>query len=396
MLIRTGLPGAVVQRSLADWPVVLAAWLLLVCATTLLATGVVYGDAVASGGLQRALLAAPPATRALDVALTTDPGALGPLDAAIRPELARAMAATGGDIVRIARSGSYADASTPQGSVKDLTIFESVDGVEQRATLSAGAWPTAGRDPIEVTVSDRAAAQMGIGVGDTLALVGRLNPTHKVDVTVTGIRVVDPADAIWLGEELETTGTTSGGTFTTRGPLGIREADLVTLGGSKARFQVSWRGVPTIANLRVDGVEPLGAGADGLATRLRADRGRDRGRRDPRPGDARRGGPGGRAPRRRAVRAATPGLRPARRGHLHGDPANRRTAHLRLGEPGQIVVDETLGLVIAGEPAPRAVGKASVSLRQLTERARPGRGRLDAQRSVGATLAVSAGPPPER
>ena len=46
----TGLPGAVVQRSLADWPVVLAAWLLLVCATTLLATGVVYGDAVASGG----------------------------------------------------------------------------------------------------------------------------------------------------------------------------------------------------------------------------------------------------------------------------------------------------------------------------------------------------------
>ncbi|MEO7249327.1 MAG: FtsX-like permease family protein, partial [Candidatus Limnocylindrales bacterium] len=269
MLIRTGLPGAVVQRSLADWPVVLAAWLLLVCATTLLATGVVYGDAVASGGLQRALLAAPPATRALDIALTTDPVALGTLDAAIRPELARAMAATGGDIVRIARSGSYADASTPPGSVTDLTIFESVDGVEQRATLSAGAWPTAGRDPIEVTVSDGAAAQMGIGVGDTLALVGRLDPTHKVDVTVTGIRVVDPADAIWLGEELETTGTTSGGTFTTRGPLGIREADLVTLGGSKARFQVSWRGVPTIANLRVDGVEPLGAGADGLATRLR-------------------------------------------------------------------------------------------------------------------------------
>jgi len=48
----TGLPGAVVKRSFADWPVVLAAWLLLVCATTLLATGVVYGDAVATGGLQ--------------------------------------------------------------------------------------------------------------------------------------------------------------------------------------------------------------------------------------------------------------------------------------------------------------------------------------------------------
>ena len=29
MAIRTGLAGAVVQRSLADWPVVLAAWLLV-------------------------------------------------------------------------------------------------------------------------------------------------------------------------------------------------------------------------------------------------------------------------------------------------------------------------------------------------------------------------------
>ena len=86
MPIRTGLAGAVVQRSLADWPVVLAAWLLLVCATTLLATGVVYGDAVASGGLHRALLAAPPATRALDVSLSAEP-ARSTLDAAIRPEL---------------------------------------------------------------------------------------------------------------------------------------------------------------------------------------------------------------------------------------------------------------------------------------------------------------------
>ena len=42
---------------------VLAAWLLLLSATTLLATGVIYGDAVASGGLHRSILAAPPATR---------------------------------------------------------------------------------------------------------------------------------------------------------------------------------------------------------------------------------------------------------------------------------------------------------------------------------------------
>jgi hypothetical protein len=267
--IRTGLAGAVVQRSLADWPVVLAAWLLLVCATTLLATGVVYGDAVASGGLHRALLAAPPATRALDVALTSDPGRIDSLDAVIRPEVAAAIAATGGEIVRISRSGSFADAAIPAADVQDLTIFESVDGIERWATLVAGAWPTAGNDPIQATVSDVAAREMDLAVGDRIALVSRLDPALTVSVSITGIWTIDPADAVWLGEELETTGTTTGGTFTTRGPIVVREADLGVLGGRTSRLQVSWRGVPTIANLRVDGVEPLRDGADRLATRLR-------------------------------------------------------------------------------------------------------------------------------
>src|SRR5262249_5491519 len=150
-------PGAVVQRSLADWPVVAAAWLLLVCATTLLATGVVYGDAVAAGGLHRALLAAPPATRALDVSLSTEPDGVDALDASIRPEVSAARAATGGDVVRTARSGSFADATTPEDQVHDLTLFESVENLEGRATLTAGAWPTAGQEPLQATLSDAGA-----------------------------------------------------------------------------------------------------------------------------------------------------------------------------------------------------------------------------------------------
>lgn len=34
------------QRSLADWLIVAATWLVIVCATTLLAIGVLYGDGV--------------------------------------------------------------------------------------------------------------------------------------------------------------------------------------------------------------------------------------------------------------------------------------------------------------------------------------------------------------
>ncbi len=269
MPFRTGLTGAVVQRSLADWPVVLAAWLLLVCATTLLATGVVYGDAVASGGLHRALFAAPPATRALEVALSADPAAIDTLDAAIRPELQSAMASTGGEIVRIGQSGPFADSTVAPDSVRDLTVFESVDGIEQRAELVAGAWPVAGQDPVQATVSDAAAKEMHVVVGDRLSLVDRVRPDVRVAVAITGIWTVDPADALWLGEPLETTGTSTGGTFTTRGPLVVREADLVGIDGQTARLQVSWRGLPAIANLRVDGVDQLRNGANNLAGRLR-------------------------------------------------------------------------------------------------------------------------------
>ncbi|HET7704081.1 MAG TPA: FtsX-like permease family protein [Candidatus Limnocylindrales bacterium] len=265
----TGLPGAVAQRSLADWPVVLAAWLLLVCATTLLATGVVYGDAVASGGLHRALLAAPPATRALEVGLSTEIDRLDRLDGAVRPEVERAMAATGGDVVRVLRSGSFADRAVPAANVQDLTLFASVDGLEKMVTLSAGAWPVAGSDPIQATLSDAAAREMELGIGDRVALVGRLDPDLTASAVISGIWIVDPDAGLWLGEPLMTTGTTTGGTYTTRGPLLVQEADLLALGGGGGRVDVSWRGLPAIGALRVDGVNALRAGANDLAARLR-------------------------------------------------------------------------------------------------------------------------------
>ena len=265
----TGLVGAVVQRSLADWPVVAAAWLLLVCATTLLATGVVYGDAVAAGGLHRALLGAPPATRAIDVSLSADPDTIDALDTAIRPELASAIAATGGDIVRIARSGSFADAATPEAQVRDLTVFGSAEGLEGRVPLLEGDWPIAGQDPLQASISDVTARQLSVGVGSRLDLVSRLDSGRRVSVVISAIWALDPADGLWLGDELDTTGTTSGGTYTTRGPLYVREADIVALGGGSTRLQVAWRGLPDIAELRVDRVDALREGANGLAARLR-------------------------------------------------------------------------------------------------------------------------------
>ena len=44
----------VLHRSFADWLIVAATWLVIVCATTLLAIGVLYGDAVSLSGLRQA------------------------------------------------------------------------------------------------------------------------------------------------------------------------------------------------------------------------------------------------------------------------------------------------------------------------------------------------------
>ncbi len=267
MAYGSGLPRAVVQRSLADWPVVLAAWLLLVCATALVATGVIYGDAVAVGGLHRSLLAAPPERRAMEVDLLTDRAAIDALEIAIRPEMERAMAASGGDVVRLLRSRTYTEAASA-AAAPDQTLFVSIAGIEDRARLVAGSWAQAGHDPIQATVSDAAATRMGLTAGTTMDLVNRLDPTVRISVTIVGIFAMDPADAMYGGDPLLTTGAATSGSSTTRGPLVIREADLVELDPGQARIEVVWLGLPDLARLPLDGIAPLASGAAGLAGRL--------------------------------------------------------------------------------------------------------------------------------
>jgi hypothetical protein len=266
----SGLPGAVVRRSLADWPVVLAAWLLLVSATTLLATGVVYGDAVASSGLHRSILAANPGTRTAVVTLSAEPGSIDDLDAAIRPIVSTAIAASGGEVARVVGTGTFADPAVASDQVHDLTTFESIAGLDGHATLIDGAWPRAGGTPVEATVSDAAAAAMDLHVGDRRSFVSRNDPLIRVDVVVSGIWQADPSDAIWLGDPLETTGVHDEGTFSTRGPLFVDETDLTALVGDKARVELSWRVLPDIAALRIDRIDDLRNGVDRLASQLLA------------------------------------------------------------------------------------------------------------------------------
>jgi len=93
--------------------------------------------------------------------LSSEPAAIDGLDAAIRPTIQAAIAATGGEITRVVRTGSFADPAIAPDQVHDLTTFSSFDGIEAHATLVEGAWPHAGADPLETTLSEAAAAAFG-------------------------------------------------------------------------------------------------------------------------------------------------------------------------------------------------------------------------------------------
>ena len=260
-----GLWSTVLRRSRADWPVVLASWVLLASALSLLAAGTLYTDAVTLAGLHRELAAAPPADRSVVVRTRLLPDRIAAADGVITPELERVLAPTGGDIVRVLRSSPYADAGADSATVTDLTLFASYDGIKEHAELVDGTWAEPGRTPIEATLSEPAAALLGVGAGDRLSLVSRLDGGRQVDVLVTGIWRADPADQWWLGDTLSLTGTETGGRFTTRGPLVVNADDLRT-GVLAEALDAQWRAIPAIDGFRpetLDTISTLAAGAEG-------------------------------------------------------------------------------------------------------------------------------------
>jgi ABC-type lipoprotein release transport system permease subunit len=264
-----GLPRAVLRRSRADAPVVIGAFLLLVCATALLTTGVVYGEAVATEGLHRDLLSTPPATRAVIVSTDAGPDRLDPLDAAVRDALTGAFGPTGGEVARLVRTDTYADRAIAPADVHDLLVFGSFENLDAHVQLLDGRWPEAGKSPLEATLSEGATAALGVHVGERLALASRIDGTRTADVTIVGTWRGDPLDAYWAGDPLELTGVNTVGDFTIHGPIAIREADLVGLGGSRPRFSVTWRGLPDLAGVRIDDVDGLSAGLGSVAARIR-------------------------------------------------------------------------------------------------------------------------------
>ena len=148
-----GLWRAVIHRSRADWPVVAAAWVLLLCAISLLVAGVVYSETVATAGLRQELRAAAPQTGRSSFALPhrrPRRRSSTPTSVASSPRSSRRRAGCSPRSCRPARTPTP---STAANEVKDLVTVAAYEDIEHHAALVAGVWPVAGQTPLQVSTS---------------------------------------------------------------------------------------------------------------------------------------------------------------------------------------------------------------------------------------------------
>jgi len=263
-------------RIRADWRFLVGVWLLLACATTLLASGVIYGDAVAVGSLRAAVRAAPLAAQGVTVESTLTAAQIAGADDAVRAALTTMLGRPGGTVGLELRSGSLvpigAAATTPAGSATpSLTALESADSVSDHATLVTGSWPVAGRTPIEAALSEGAARAFGLTVGGKASFADASTPGADqakpiASVTIVGIYRPDPTDPAWSGDELDLLGSGTVNGVAYRGPFLVDRADLAILPG---RFDSQWRAVPDLDRLSADDIAPLTARLDDLPGTIR-------------------------------------------------------------------------------------------------------------------------------
>lgn len=260
----------VLQRSLADWLIVVATWLVVVCATTLVALGVLYGDAVAQTGLRQALADEPATATSIVVEMRAAADEVEVVEEAIERQVGRALAWTGGELIAVERSDSYAlptDASAEE-DVTDLAVFGAYAAIADHAELVDGAWPQAGAEPMQVALSGSAADALGLGVGDTLELTSQRSEDQVVPVVVAGIwAAANVDDPYWAADALELDGFTESAGFRTHGPFVVAPEDL--LGRTLARsVALEVRALPDFDRLRVDDVARMRADTAAIERRL--------------------------------------------------------------------------------------------------------------------------------
>jgi hypothetical protein len=263
-------PGAwrlVLKRAGHDRLVVGAAFVTIVLATTLLASGPIYAEAVALSGLHRTLEDAPVREGTLEVS-----GQLPAADyEAANERVTQALTAIFGPgdvaIHRSGRSDSFALPASEGIPASALTAFAYYDDLARHAEIVSGAWPRGSLDGrVEAALPHPAAEALGLTPGDSFEVTSPQDESERVEVRVSGVyRVADVEDPFWWGRALETDGREQI-SFTTFGPLVVSEAAFFELGRDGA--EVRWRAAPRVDAIGVKELDRLRLDVEGLEDRL--------------------------------------------------------------------------------------------------------------------------------
>ncbi|HJP70650.1 MAG TPA: FtsX-like permease family protein, partial [Candidatus Limnocylindria bacterium] len=258
----------VVQRSFADWLIVAATWLVILCATTLVAIGVLYGDAVALTGLRQVLADQQPVTTTVAVDTRASADELAEVEPKIERQLSRILGWTGGELITVMQSETYALPEQSSDERTDLALFASYESLDRHADLIAGELPADGAEPMEVAVSSAVAENLGLALGDEMALSSQRGSDRTLDVRIAGIwEAHDPADPYWHGEPLEMDGSTESASFTTHGPFVVGRDDLVQRTAS-GDIGLELRALPDFDRLAVEDVNWMRSDTAALERRL--------------------------------------------------------------------------------------------------------------------------------
>jgi ABC-type antimicrobial peptide transport system permease subunit len=259
----------VLQRSYADWLIVAATWLVILCATALVAIGVMYGDAVAKTGLDRILADEPGTATSIAVEIRASADELPDVESGVEHQVGRILGWTGGELRTITQSETYAlPAEDDPDALQPLALFGSYEGIDEHATLVGGAWPRDGAEPVEVAISQPVAESLGLGIRDELNLTSQRGNDRQLSIRIVGVwEANDAADPYWRGDPLELTGTTQSASFATRGPFVVGRDDLIERTAS-GQLGLEFRALPAFSHLAVDDVNWMRSDTAALERRL--------------------------------------------------------------------------------------------------------------------------------
>ena len=130
-----------VKRLAADWLMLAAAAVTIVLATTLLAAGPIYAEAVSLAGLRRTLDDSPVAEANIEISLRARPAVLATVDEIVTGELRSVPSLQGAQLSRRIQAEPHELPVKMSGDIVDLGSIEYLEGLEEHASLVSGAFP---------------------------------------------------------------------------------------------------------------------------------------------------------------------------------------------------------------------------------------------------------------